>query len=107
GALGPPRWLIASMGPKVAEACAGLDRIREIRDMATEDIADASKSSIDDLEGLVEFQDVSFEYVPDVPVLKHISFAATAGSTTALVGASGGGKSTLIGLVMAFNHPKS
>jgi len=107
GLLALPLVQIASIGTQVSEAFAGLDRIREIRDMATEDIADASKSSIDDLEGLVEFQDVSFEYVPDVPVLKHISFAATAGSTTALVGASGGGKSTLIGLVMAFNHPKS
>jgi ATP-binding cassette, subfamily B, putative efflux pump len=107
GLLALPLVQIASIGTQVSEAFAGLDRIREIRDMATEDIADASQSSIDDLEGLVEFQDVSFEYVPDVPVLKHISFAATAGSTTALVGASGGGKSTLIGLVMAFNHPKS
>jgi len=107
GLLALPLVQIASIGTQVSEAFAGLDRIREIRDMATEDIADASKSSIDDLEGLVEFQDVSFEYVPDVPVLKHISFAARAGSTTALVGASGGGKSTLIGLVMAFNHPKS
>jgi ABC-type multidrug transport system fused ATPase/permease subunit len=44
--------------------------------------------------------------VPGVEVLKHVSFSAPAGSTTALVGASGGGKSTLIGLVMAFNHPK-
>jgi subfamily B ATP-binding cassette protein MsbA len=107
GLLALPLVQIASIGTQVSEAFAGLDRIREIRDMATEDFADASKSSIDDLEGHVEFQDVSFEYVPDVPVLKHVSFAAPAGSTTALVGASGGGKSTLIGLVMAFSHPKS
>ena len=40
-------------------------------------------------------------------MLKHVSFTAEAGSTTALVGSSGSGKSTLIGLVMAFNHPKS
>ncbi|HEY6827026.1 MAG TPA: ABC transporter ATP-binding protein, partial [Gemmatimonadaceae bacterium] len=107
GLLALPLVQIASIGTQVSEAFAGLDRIREIRDMATEDFADASKSSIDDLEGHVEFQDVSFEYVPDTPVLKHVSFVAPAGSTTALVGASGGGKSTLIGLVMAFSHPKS
>ena len=107
GLLALPLVQIASIGTQVSEAFAGLDRIREIRDMATEDIADASKSSIDDLEGHVEFQDVSFEYVPDAEVLKHVSFTAPAGSTTALVGASGGGKSTLIGLVMAFSHPKS
>jgi subfamily B ATP-binding cassette protein MsbA len=55
----------------------------------------------------VKFDDVSFEYNPGVPVLKHISFEARAGSTTALVGPSGSGKSTLINLVMAFTHPKS
>jgi ABC-type multidrug transport system fused ATPase/permease subunit len=55
----------------------------------------------------VEFSDVTFEYDPGVEVLKHVSFVAASGSTTALVGSSGGGKSTLIGLVMAFNHPKS
>jgi subfamily B ATP-binding cassette protein MsbA len=98
---------ISSIGTQVSEAFAGLDRIREIRDMATEDQGDASKAAISDIDGSVEFQDVSFEYVPDTPVLKHISFSAPAGSTTALVGSSGGGKSTLIGLVMAFNHPKS
>src|SRR5205085_7774474 len=92
---------------QVSEAFAGLDRIREIREMATEDQADATKQAIPDIDGRVEFQDVTFEYVPGVEVLKHVSFVAAAGSTTALVGSSGGGKSTLIGLVMAFNHPKS
>lgn len=107
GLLAAPLVQISSIGTQVSEAFAGLDRIREIRDMATEDQADPSKAAIADLEGQVEFQDVSFEYVSDTPVLKHVSFVAPAGSTTALVGASGGGKSTLIGLVMAFNQPKS
>src|SRR5262249_33476246 len=80
---------------------------REIRDMATEDQADASKAQLADVDGSVEFQDVTFEYVADTEVLKHVSFTAPAGSTTALVGSSGGGKSTLIGLVMAFNRPKA
>jgi subfamily B ATP-binding cassette protein MsbA len=107
GLLAAPLVQIASIGTQVSEAFAGLDRIREIRDMATEDESDGSKETIRDLEGRVEFHDVTFEYVADAPVLKHISFDAPAGSTTALVGASGGGKSTLIGLVMAFNQPKS
>ncbi len=107
GLLAAPLVQISSIGTQVSEAFAGLDRIREIRDMATEDEADPSKDSISDVDGRIEFQDVSFEYVPGTPVLKHVSFVAPAGSTTALVGASGGGKSTLIGLVMAFNQPKS
>jgi len=107
GLMAAPLVQIASIGTQVTEAFAGLDRIREIRDMATEDQADAGKQQITEVDGDVEFQDVTFEYVPGVEVLKHVSFFAPAGSTTALVGASGGGKSTLIGLVMAFNHPKS
>jgi subfamily B ATP-binding cassette protein MsbA len=59
-----------------------------------------------DVDGDVEFEDVSFEYKPDSPVLRNISFRAPAGSTTALVGPSGSGKSTMIGLVMAFYRPK-
>jgi subfamily B ATP-binding cassette protein MsbA len=107
GLLAAPLVQISSIGTQVSEAFAGLDRIREIRDMATEDQSDSAKESISDVEGSVEFQHVSFEYVPGVPVLRDISFSAPAGSTTALVGSSGGGKSTLIGLVMAFNQPKS
>jgi len=107
GLMAAPLVQIASIGTQVSEAFAGLDRIREIREMPTEDQADASKEAMPDIDGRVEFQDVTFEYVPDVPVLKHVSFCADSGSTTALVGSSGSGKSTLIGLVMAFNHPKS
>ncbi|HEY4303784.1 MAG TPA: ABC transporter ATP-binding protein [Gemmatimonadaceae bacterium] len=107
GLLAAPLVQISSIGTQVSEAFAGLDRIREIRDMATEDAADPGKESISAIDGSIEFQDVSFEYVTDRPVLRHVSFVAPAGSTTALVGASGGGKSTLIGLVMAFNQPKS
>jgi subfamily B ATP-binding cassette protein MsbA len=107
GLMAAPLVQIASIGTQVSEAFAGLDRIREIRDMATEDQADAGKQRVPDVEGEVEFQDVTFEYVADTPVLRHVTFTAPAGSTTALVGSSGGGKSTLIGLVLAFHHPKS
>jgi ABC-type multidrug transport system fused ATPase/permease subunit len=96
---------LASIGTQVSEAFAGLDRIREIRRMATEDDEDASRASLPDVRGEVAFDDVSFEYNAGVPVLKHVSFHAPAGSTTALVGSSGSGKSTLISLVMTFNRP--
>jgi subfamily B ATP-binding cassette protein MsbA len=98
---------LASIGTQLSEAFAGLDRIREIRRMATEDQEDADRAPLAGVEGAVEFEAVTFEYNPGAPVLKHVSFHAPAGSTTALVGSSGSGKSTLISLVMTFNRPLS
>ncbi|HKB14279.1 MAG TPA: ABC transporter ATP-binding protein [Vicinamibacterales bacterium] len=98
---------LASIGTQLSEAFAGLDRIREIRRMATEDQEDESRAPLTDISGEVEFDDVTFEYNSGVPVLKRVSFTAPAGSTTALVGSSGSGKSTLISLVMTFNRPLS
>jgi ABC-type multidrug transport system fused ATPase/permease subunit len=105
GLVAAPLIQIASVGTQISEAFAGLDRIREIRDMATEDEQDASRAKLGEVAGRVEFKNVSFSYVPGIPVLKDVSFVADAGFTTALVGSSGSGKSTLIGLVMAFNRP--
>jgi subfamily B ATP-binding cassette protein MsbA len=105
GMMAAPLIQIASIGTQITEAFAGLDRIRELRQMTTEDDEDAERLPVDGVKGDVAFEDVSFSYVPDVPVLKHVAFRAPAGSTTALVGSSGSGKSTLMSLVMAFNRP--
>lgn len=102
-----PMVEIAAIGTQITEAFAGLDRIREITRMATEDEDDADRDRLEEIEGEIAFDDVSFEYDDDAPVLNHVSFRAPAGSTTALVGSSGSGKSTLISLVMAFNRPKA
>jgi subfamily B ATP-binding cassette protein MsbA len=96
GLVAAPLVGVASIGTQISEAFAGLDRIREIRELATEDADDASRDEVPELRGEVEFDDVSFEYDAGVPVLRHVSFRAPAGATTALVGASGSGKSTLI-----------
>jgi subfamily B ATP-binding cassette protein MsbA len=107
GLMAAPVVQIASIGTQISEAFAGLDRIRELVDMSTEDQEDATKPPLGSLEGEVIFENVSFEYNAGVPVLKNVSFTAPAGTTTALVGSSGSGKSTLISLVMAFNRPGS
>src|SRR5882762_9407406 len=107
GLVAAPLVEIASIGTQITEAFAGLDRIREIKRMATEDEDDAARERLEEIAGEIVFSDVSFEYNEEVPVLKHVSFTASAGSTTALVGSSGSGKSTLISLVMAFNRPLS
>ena len=105
GLMAAPVVQIASIGTQISEAFAGLDRIRELLEMATEDEEDSGKAPLGSLDGEVIFEHVSFEYDAGVPVLKDISFNAPAGTTTALVGSSGSGKSTLISLVMAFNRP--
>ena len=50
----------------------------------------------------ISFNDVSFNYLPDVPVLKHINLTVNHGETIAIVGNSGGGKTTLVNLLPRF-----
>jgi subfamily B ATP-binding cassette protein MsbA len=107
GLMAMPVVQLASIGTQLTEALAGLDRIREIRRMTTEDDEDAKRDPLPSVRGEVSFENVAFEYTPGTPVLTHVSFNAPAGSTTALVGSSGSGKSTLISLVMTFNRPQS
>jgi len=105
--MASPMINMANIGTQITDAFAGLDRIREIKQMATEGEATAGFDPLENLEGNIEFEDVTFEYEEGSPVINGISFKAEAGSTTALVGSSGSGKSTLIGLVMAFHYPKT
>ena len=107
GLMAAPLVQIASIGTQISEAFAGLDRIREIRRMATEDDEDAVRHPLPEVRGDVACERVSFEYTAGVPVLHEVSFDAPAGTTTALVGSSGSGKSTLISLIMAFNRPQT
>lgn len=100
-----PLVQIASIGTQLSEAFAGLDRLREIRSLATEEERDADRRAVETVAGDIAFEAVHFEYEEGVPVLRDVSFTAPAGSTTALVGPSGSGKSTLTSLVMAFNRP--
>lgn len=103
--LAMPVIELTSIGTQVTEALAGLDRIREIMSMTTETDEDASKQPLPDVRGAIDFEDVHFEYDEGVPVLKGVSFHAEAGTTTALVGSSGSGKSTILSLVLNFIHP--
>ena len=103
--LAMPIIELTSIGTQITEALAGLDRIREVMGMTTEDEEDSRKQAIPTADGKIEFDDVHFEYEKDVPVLKGISFTAQAGTTTALVGSSGSGKSTILSLVLNFIQP--
>ncbi|HJZ80818.1 MAG TPA: ABC transporter ATP-binding protein, partial [Pyrinomonadaceae bacterium] len=105
GMMAMPLIQFAAIGTQITEAFAGLDRIREVMNMATEDEEDVHRAPLPAVQGEIAFENVSFEYNSGVPVLKNVSFKAPAGSTTALVGSSGSGKSTLISLAMNFNQP--
>jgi ABC-type multidrug transport system fused ATPase/permease subunit len=86
-------------------AMAGAERLFRMLDQEPEwvDAADAKTASV--IQGRVEFQDVSFEYVSGRPVLNDISFTAEPGQTVALVGHTGSGKTTLVGLLQKFYLP--
>jgi subfamily B ATP-binding cassette protein MsbA len=107
GLMAMPIVQFTSIATQISEAFAGLDRIREILGSRTEDEDDAEKASITSVRGSIDFEDVHFEYEEAVPVLNGVSFSSPAGSTTALVGTSGSGKSTILSLVLNFIQPKS
>ncbi len=65
------------------------------------DVPDAAEPVIN--KGEIEFDHVNFSYLPGEPVLHDVSFVAQAGKTTALVGPSGGGKSTIVHLMLRFH----
>ncbi len=105
GLLVGPAVQIVHIGSQITEAFAGLERIREIRNEIPEDAEDAARRPMPYIRGRIELRDVSFEYQADTPVLRNISLLAEPGTSTALVGPSGSGKSSLIGLIAAFHGP--
>jgi len=81
---------------------AGAERVFEVLD-ENEETADSEKAEVlDQIEGEVVFDQVSFGYRPEVPILKNISFTARPGSSTALVGPTGAGKTTIVNLLTRF-----
>jgi ABC-type multidrug transport system fused ATPase/permease subunit len=99
---------IAAIGTQITEAFAGLDRTREILAESRED-QDPDRAVIlpEPIRGAIAFEQVNFSYEAGKPVLEDVSFASQPGTVTALVGSSGSGKSTIIGLVAAFYKPTS
>jgi ABC-type multidrug transport system fused ATPase/permease subunit len=102
-----PVFQIVNIGTQLSEALAGLERTREVMTEMREDRDPRRISPLSQIKGRVEFDDVSFAYSEGKPVLHNVSFIAEPGTVTALIGSSGSGKSTIIGLISAFHTPNS
>ena len=105
GFLVVPLAQLTGIGTQLGEASAGLERTHELLLEPTEDADPARTVSLQSVTGEIVFDDVSFTYSSGEMVLCGISFRARPGTVTALVGSSGSGKSTIIGLVAAFYRP--
>ena len=105
GFLVAPIMQIVSIGTQLTEAFAGLERTQEIMRERPEDRDPRRTVPLPDIVGTVEFDNVTFSYDGTHEVLRNISFRANPGTVTALVGSSGSGKSTTIGLISAFYVP--
>lgn len=107
GYLAAPLFQVVSVGTQITEAVAGLERTREVLDETPEDEDPGRTVTLPPIKGNVAFEDVTFAYEQKKTVLHDISFDSQPGTVTALVGSSGSGKSTIIGLVAAFHKPNS
>ncbi len=107
GFLIAPIMQIVQIGTQLTEALAGLERTFEILKEPTEDGDPRRTATLPVIEGNVDFKNVTFSYDGKRSVLNNISFHASPGTVTALVGSSGSGKSTTIGLLSAFYVPTS
>jgi subfamily B ATP-binding cassette protein MsbA len=105
GYLAAPLFQVVSIGTQITEAIAGLERTREVLSENPEDEDPDRTRTLAHIDGNLAFDHVTFAYDPDKTVLHDVSFESLPGTVTALVGSSGSGKSTIIGLVAAFHKP--
>jgi ATP-binding cassette subfamily B protein len=95
-----PAKRLARLNLDLSSNLVGVRVLFEIIDSPPTEPADDGKPPLAVSEARVEFRDVGFAYRPGEPVLRGMSFVAEPGKVTALVGASGGGKSTVLNLIL-------
>ncbi|MEZ2413402.1 ABC transporter ATP-binding protein [Muriicola sp. E247] len=107
GLMVAPIVQMSNIGSQLSEALAGLDRTEELMNMPEEENPEFRTLTPENIRGHFIFDDVSFAYEEEKEVLHNISFEVPAGTTVALVGSSGSGKSTIAGLAASFLNPNS
>ena len=98
---------LSKMTDTVSKASVGYERIKEVLETESRvrDLPRARRAPR--FRADIKFEDVSFSYQPDIPVLKNVSLEIKPGQTAAFVGPTGAGKSTIISLVARFYDPTS
>jgi ATP-binding cassette subfamily B multidrug efflux pump len=97
-----PLRQIANIYNTIQAALAGGERVFEVIDTSPEIQDRADAVPLDKVAGHVSFDAVDFSYIPNLPVIKHMSLEAKAGQTIALVGPTGAGKTTIVNLLGRF-----
>lgn len=97
-----PLSQVAGMATQLQSGVASAERVFELLDADEQNPDPATATLPERTEGRVEFQDVSFSYAADEPLIQNLSFEAHPGHTVAIVGPTGAGKTTLVNLVMRF-----
>ena len=98
---------LISMQMSIQEASISMKRLTEIMDYESEQAEDEEHTEMEQIEGDIEFKDVTFRYGNRSPALNHISFTIPQGQKVALVGSSGSGKSTITKLLLKYYEPES
>jgi ATP-binding cassette subfamily B protein len=102
GALINPMRQLGRLVVAVSQGLVSYDRLAEIIREEREDLGENVAAPVSEIRGEVVFENVTFEYHKDQPVLHHISFTCKPGETIALLGSTGSGKTTLVTLLGRF-----
>ncbi|WP_414635732.1 ABC transporter ATP-binding protein [Actinophytocola sp.] len=97
-----PLTQVASMANLMQSGVASAERVFELLDAEEQEPDPAGARLPEERHGRVEFDDVSFSYRPEQPLIEHLSLVAEPGQTVAIVGPTGAGKTTLVNLIMRF-----
>lgn len=93
---------LSGLNNEIQNGLASASRVYEVLDSPPQIVDKPQAVELKPLGRAIEFRDVSFAYRPGEPVLKHINLSVPAGQLLALVGTSGGGKTTLVNLLPRF-----
>ncbi|MFI9594930.1 ABC transporter ATP-binding protein [Nonomuraea sp. NPDC052265] len=97
-----PLTQVAGMANLVQSGIASAERVFELLDAPEQSAEPAVPARPAELRGRVAFENVSFRYTPDRPLIENLSLTVEPGQTVAIVGPTGAGKTTLVNLIMRF-----